>query len=186
MAYTPEQQIRIDAANEKVANAQTAYDSAVSSKNDSYNQLKSLFNSSISNKDCYSVVSGGTADAQIAWGTANLGSCKKKLNGNLKCPNCPHDVSAFNGEYANYKTRIDAIGQKEGELNTAKAELDTLLTNIGTEVANDPQNQLDLATTTAEAEAQGKTLKTKWLIFGILAVVLIIGIGFFYFKVIKK
>lgn len=187
MAYTTQQQAQIDAAKLKWTNATTAYNNAVGVYDSNYSFFCAGGNWKIMN-DCNSSFHPQNCADAIQAGINGLSpSCNGRGGGDcIRESTCKSRVS----EWKTYASRMAQASLDKDfaktAMDTAKTEYDTILENIGTEVANDPQNQLDLATATAEAEAEGKTLKTKWLIFGILAVVLIIGIGFFYFKVLKK
>ena len=182
MAYTAQQQAQIDAAKAKFDAAGSALDSA---KNDALVKLIS-----VNNCNCGKGKNmiGKCTPLTTSYSFPDKGDPKDCIEGPHinKCRTDCCRKSTCKTRVREYNDSIDKYEDAQEKYDKAKEEYDTVLENIGTEVANDPQNQLELATATADAEAEGKTLKTKWLIFGILAVVLILGIGFFYFKVIKK
>lgn len=168
MAYTPDQQKRIDDANAKVASAQKAYDNSVSIKDGYYAEMKRLHDNSNLSGECYK--DRKTLDDQIAWGTLNEENCRSK--GKCDRSDCRIFVTAFNTNHGLYKTAVIDVSNKLSALSSAKQELKNLLDNIGEEVQNDPDfiNTQTQIQAQADADAKARSLKIWfWIITALTA-----------------
>ena len=174
MAYTAEQQNRIDTANAKVASAQTAYDNAITIRDGNYEHLRSTYNDA--NTSCYE--SGqGSLEGEIAWGGMSSGNCKTRSS----CNHCAVNVAKFNGALSGWNSSSANVLSKLSLLSTAKEELKNLLDTIASEVQNDPDfiNTQTQIGAQAEADAKAKRLKI-W--FWIISVIVAGGVVFAVLK----
>ena len=164
MAYTPQQQTQITAAQAKIDTAQADFDnkktSAIAAAAD-VNKCKGA-----------SAVFPEEADKSACrTGSANnYPGCAAKAT-------CEDRVGAYN-------TLLGQYNAAETALETAKEEMTTLLDKITSEIDSGGGGNGDGNGANADLDKSANTSVIKWIILGVF-ILLIVG-GFVYFKFVKK
>lgn len=181
MAFTESQQARIDEATERVTLAKNAYDASLSELNGRYTIASAShtalweckgFSGTTKNWEKYS------KDTCMLTGNQYPGCNKKSI--------CEDRVTDWNNKFQAWSDYQGVVDGKLKAWNDAKQALNDVLDAIKIEVANDPALQQQLAEIQANAMQEGMTQRTKYWIFGIVAIVVIILGVVVYFKWIRK
>lgn len=173
VSYSPEQQASIDKATALVKAAENAVTAAQNNVNARYHDMENAFGAGSLSPQCYNKPSSLTS--QLSIGNMNKQSCKKNIltPSNLNCPKCPDQVSAFNQAYSNWQGAKAGVDSANAALTTAKNNLTNLINSIAAINANDPAIQQANQVAVANAIAQQKKEQAKWILFGLIALVII-------------
>lgn len=184
MAYTAEQQNRINAASAQVKAAVDAYDSAVEARDTFYNNARIAYNKPDVGSECY--FNQPTFEAQILHGQMSVNSCKKKLTGAPKCERCWTTVKEYNINYDGYRLKIEEVQQLAAAVDTAKRNLQNVINAVAQEVKNDPSFILQQQEIEKEGDIALAAQRQKWTVFAVIAVLIVVIVGFVYLRFIRK
>lgn len=164
MAYTQEQQARINAANSRNDLAKQEWAKAVAFWNQHFVNIK-----------CYTDVKY-PAEAGATWFTPTDSKCSQGGNG------CTTDDKRFcKAEIALIRSNIGSIRNAYTELNAAQVNYDRVVAEIDEEIASDPTIIIEKEKINAAASQTGK----RYIFYGIVVVV-IAFLVFAYFKWFRK
>lgn len=168
MAYTTEQQGRIDVALARLDAAKGAWAIFVGKWGTKFIDLP-----------CYSDTKH-SAYAAATWFRPSDASCTRKgdCTGDDKraCKNAIEDIRA---------NLIPPLRTAYSELGAAQANYDKVLAEVALEVSNDPAVIIQTAAVTATATAAGQVNKQKYIFYGIVVIAIAVVI-FVLFKWFKK
>lgn len=159
MPYTVSQQARLDAAKNRLDAAIKQWDGA-----------QNLWNTLFVGEPCYTDTKYD-AIAAATWFTPNDSSCSTK--GDCKTA----DKNRCKNNIAQVRNRIPEIKSAYTEYLAAKTNYDTVVAQVNKEVQNDPGFIL---------EQQQIKANMKTIIFIGVAVIIVAGLVFIYFKWIRK
>lgn len=177
MAYTAEQQARIDAAQLKVTNTKNTYDAASLKLSNIEQKARDIFNkvmlcSGFKNKvKDFSILNPSSCVICLT----NCGNCGGP--GSDQVATCKQRVNAFNTEYNNWNAYKSTVNNALNDWNIAKQDLKDVLDDIGTEVANDPKTLAEL-----KAIEEAEKVKMYKYIFYAVAVLVIGGITYYLLR----
>lgn len=167
MAYSVEQQAKIDAAQARLNTAKASYSSNVERYNDWTSSIQGCY------KDTFS-----DAAAASTWYNPQKGPCKSA--GSCDLSNCKNVIDKLNAEI------IPTLRSAYSELNAAQLNYDRVLSEVGPEVENDPEVENNPVVISPNSNAADTQVKNqKWIFFGIVALTIIVVL-FIVFLVIKK
>lgn len=181
MAFTQAQQDRIDTATEKVTLAKNAYDAVLSELNSRYTVADSAHTSLWQCKGF-----NGTTKNWEAYNEDTCQSTGSQFPGCNSKAICKDRVKIWNNAFASWSGYQGVVDGKLKAWNDAKQALNDVLEAIKIEVANDPALQAELAEIQANAMQEGMTQRTKYWIWGIIVVVVIVAGIFLYIRFIRK
>jgi hypothetical protein len=160
--YTAAQQAQIDRAQKDINTAKALYDKAKADADSSYGPAGEAFNK----VDHYNG-KPGTLDEQLAIGTMDLHSCRYGIH----VSECQGAVVNFNNAFFRWKTNTENAQKASANLASANAAMSTLLTTLG----KDPDIIAQQSAANIVAGKMQDTMKSKWVIFGIIAIIVIVG-----------
>lgn len=178
MAYTAAQQAQIDAQKLIVTNAQNAYNSS----------LSTLAARDASAREQWAEVfkCKGFLGTTKNYEPLSTGTCGSAVNNNAY-PNCTSNatcqarVTEFNTRYAYWDSYKSTVEGYRLALVQANAQLQAVLNQVAFESGNDPETLADIAA----ADEEAKTKRTRWIIFGVI-VVSVLVIGYLIYRKYKK
>lgn len=181
VSYTADQIAQINKAKAAVTAAESGVTAAQNAVNAAYTVMDNAFGAGSLSPQCYN--KPASLPAQLSIGHMDPKSCKKSvisLNlSNLTCPKCPDQVSAFNQAYSNWQGSQAGVTSANTALTTAKNNLKSLLDSIAAQNANDPAIQQANQVAVAEATAAQKKEQSKWILFGLIALAVVIAALYF-------
>lgn len=184
MPYTSAQQAKLDSAKAQLDSAKNALDSA-------YNTAKAIHDSlfkCVAGKGTTNNCPKGQplgSDKYPAFGNpANSGDCKicNSLKDCVKGSDCCEEGTCA-GRVNSYNSSLTPYNSALSSYNTAKSNYDAVLQQVSVELENDPELQGNIAGAIQDAKGDTAIKIIQWIIFGVLAL-LLVG-GFVYFKWIK-
>lgn len=179
MPFTQQQQSQIDAAQKRLDDAQKEYDAAYTEVSNRDSLARQAWNKVFECKGFKGEVKNyeplNIATCQGAVSNQNYPSCTTKTE-------CETRVQIFNNAYAYWNSYVPYFNTANQKLADAKQNYQNVLDSIKEQVANDPELLAQLE----QIQAEGATNRTKWLIFGIIAVVVIVVGTIVYFKYIRS
>lgn len=183
ITYTADQQARMTAAQKAVDVAQYALNNAQANQTNLYNAMANAFADGSLASGVYSLPGDHSLSSQLSVGLMDSNSCKRDAwTGLLKSSKCPSAVSTFNQSYINWQGSSAGVTSAQTALATAKAAQKTLLDAIALEVANDP----NVIANTAAAVAAQNIQRTKWILFGLIALSVVVVAIFFSKTLLSK
>lgn len=212
MAYTADQQAKIDAANAKVAAAQSKHDSALSGYNSAYGTFCNGWWNYLTDCDVRDVQSKWVDRAQAVSALYTFGLSllfnkvgTKKWSKPTSCENAVEKgilltwvckrgkgdcikSDTCERKVAEYNSYLTAVNTTSISLASAKLELDSAqqdLKDLLDTISGEVQGDPAFQNTQAQIAANAKANKLKW-IFAIVVVVIIAGGIFAYFKWFRK
>lgn len=172
--YTPDQQAQIDAANTAVKNATTALNNAKANVTAQYNNLNNLFADARLSPYYYHRAGDGSLTAQLAVGQMDRHSCYAS-NPTIRLQPCIDAVSRFNTGYGDYTSAFAAQTAAQNNLNSANSALATLMTTLN----NSPNVIQQQNSSTTSITSAAATQRAKWILFGLIALAIVVAAIFF-------
>lgn len=174
VSYTPDQQAAIDKATAAIKTAEANVTAAQNNVNALYHVMDNAFGAGGLSPSDYN--KPASLPAQLAIGRMDVHSCKRDpIFGTYMSANCPKDVAAFNQAYSNWQGASAAVSAANAALNTAKNNLTTLVSSFADINANDPALQQANAIAIANATAAQKKEQAKWILFGLITLVIVVA-----------
>lgn len=157
MAFTPEQQAKIDTAQARLTNAKSAYQQKTNAYNDAVSAVQKYYSKPIE-----------PSTSAATWYNPVTNSC----NFGIHSIDCHNKINSLND------TIIPELRAALIEQNAAQSNYDIVLSSVIAEATGDPTNKQNTIVQAASA-------KQKW-IFAAIVVIVIGALIFSYFKWFKK
>lgn len=180
MAYTAEQQGRIDAANLRVANTGAAYNAAVDEASRREQAARTIFNSVM--------LCSGYRGRVVGFGILNPTNCALCGRdcgdcggaGSDQVTTCKSRVGNFNTAYNYWNSYRATVTNALNDWNTAKTNLQTTIGAVELEVKSDPEYTIKHDAEVAAAEEAQRAQRYKYIFYIVAALVVAGGLFAFY------